>query len=89
MLVEAQSFGCVPILFNSYSAAQDIVLHQDTGVLIPPFTIEGYVQETLSLIADKDRLKRYAQNAMTHAHSYSYEATYQKWHAVLDAISND
>lgn len=79
VLVEAQSFGCVPIMFNSYSAAQDIVLHQDTGLLIPPFNIDGYVQETLALVADKDRLKRYAHNAMSHAHTFSYEATYQKW----------
>ncbi|MCH7412063.1 glycosyltransferase [Belliella sp. R4-6] len=87
VLVEAQSFGCVPVMFNSYSAAQDIVLNQETGILIEPFNIDVYVQETLDLIADKDRLKRYVENAIIHSHNYSYSVTYEKWVNVFSQLN--
>jgi glycosyltransferase involved in cell wall biosynthesis len=83
VLVEAQSFGCVPLMFNSYSAAQDIVLDQETGVLIQPFNIDDYVEETLRLITDKDRLNKYAKTAIKHSLNYSYESTYAKWESVF------
>jgi glycosyltransferase involved in cell wall biosynthesis len=89
VLVEAQSYGCVPIMFNSYSAAQDIVLDHETGLLIKPFNIDKYVCKTLELIVDKDRLNNYAENAIKHSTNYSYEATYKKWESVLESIPDE
>lgn len=86
VLVEAQSFGCVPVLFNSYAAATDIVIHNENGILIPSFNIDDYVQETKNLMNDSSKLKQMAENGFEHINKFSYQASYKKWEDVFNAI---
>ena len=86
VLVEAQSFGCVPILFDSYSAASDIINHNKDGILIEPFDVDSYVEKTLALVADENRLIKMSKSAYQNVYRFSYENTYQKWFKVLDCI---
>ena len=86
VLVEAQSYGCVPIMFNSYSAAEDIVLDDKTGYLIQPFSIEDYVKQTLELCHNDEKLKTLSLNAKDYCKNFSYEKTYEKWNTVLKSL---
>ena len=36
---EALSYGCTPIAFNSFHAAEDMLPDRETGRLIPPFSL--------------------------------------------------
>jgi glycosyltransferase involved in cell wall biosynthesis len=83
VLVEAQSYGCVPILFNSYSAAADIVDHGRNGMLVAPFHLEDYVQATLSLSHDRENLRQLSINASQNVKRFSYDSTYLKWEKVF------
>ena len=83
VLVEAQSFGCVPVLFNSYAAAQDIVIHNENGILVTPFNIDKYVEETKDLMMNSTKLNQLGINGYEHINKFSYEETYKKWDRVF------
>lgn len=87
VLVEAQSYGCVPVLFNSYSAAQDIVTHEEDGILVAPFDIDEYVSQTISLVNNPSKLKQMSLDAYKNMQKFSYDETYKKWSRVFEEIS--
>jgi glycosyltransferase involved in cell wall biosynthesis len=87
VLVEAQSYGCVPILFNSYSAANDIIKHDDNGVLVSPFSIGEYINQTNRLIADPGKLSEMALNGYENVKRFSYDETFSKWDHVFKKIN--
>ncbi|AWG23044.1 galactosyltransferase [Flavobacterium faecale] len=86
VLVEAQSYGCVPILFNSYAAAQDIVTHNENGLLVAPFNSDEYVDVTTTLINNPDKLSQMALNGYENVNRFSYDETYKKWEEVFNSL---
>ena len=86
VLVEAQSFGRVPMLFNSYAAAQDIVIHNENGILVTPFNIDKYVEETKDLMMNSTKLNQLGINGYEHINKFSYEETYKKWDRVFISL---
>ena len=86
ILVEAQSFGCVPVVFNSYAAAQDIVIHNDNGILVTPFNIDKYVEETKDLMMNCTKLSQLAFNGYEHITKFSFEESYKKWEYVFKSL---
>jgi glycosyltransferase involved in cell wall biosynthesis len=89
VLVEAQSFGCVPVVFNSYAAAQDIVIHNDNGILVTPFNIDKYVEETKDLMMNCTKLSQLAFNGYEHITKFSFEESYKKWDHVFKTIDDE
>ena len=51
VLVEAASFGCVPVAFDSFAAARDIIADGENGCLVPAFDLDAYA-ETLARLLD-------------------------------------
>ncbi|WP_158860030.1 glycosyltransferase [Lunatibacter salilacus] len=86
VLVEAQSYGCVPFLFDSYAAASEIVNHNSDGFLVAAFDIENYVKQTLQLIGDKIKLDSLKEQARKNSMRFSYEKTYEKWDIVFNSL---
>jgi glycosyltransferase involved in cell wall biosynthesis len=86
VLIESQSYGCVPIMFNSYSCAPDIVTHNLNGLLIDPFNVDAYVDETKKLIDNSDKLHEMALNAFENVDRFSYAKTYEKWNTVFKSF---
>jgi glycosyltransferase involved in cell wall biosynthesis len=87
VLIESQSYGCVPLLFNSYSSAQDIVTDKENGILVEPFNIDQYVNQTLELINDSQKLSKMALSAYENVNRFSYSKTYIKWDAVFKNLN--
>jgi hypothetical protein len=61
-MVKAKSFGFVTVLYNSYAAAQGIVIHNENGILVTSFNVEEYIKETKDLMSSTDKLKQLAIN---------------------------
>lgn len=79
VLVETQMKGCVPVMFNSYPAAAEIVIHETTGLLVQPFNIDEYITCVMSLVEDHKKLSTFSKNGLTHVKTFSFEKVYQKW----------
>ena len=86
VLIEAQSYGCVPMLFNSYSAASDIVYHNENGILVQPFDCNEYAAETKKLMDNPVKTSELALNAYENVLRFSYEETYKKWEKVFESL---
>ena len=86
VLIEAQSYGCVPMLFDSYSAASDIVYHNENGILVQPFDCNEYAAETKKLMDNPEKTSELALNAYENVLRFSYEETYKKWKKVFETI---
>jgi len=85
VLVEAQSNGCVPIMFNSYTAAQDIVLDYRTGFLVKPFELNAFIDKTVELTRSHQKLNELSINGFEHSKNFSYDETYKKWKIILSS----
>ncbi|MQP52063.1 MULTISPECIES: glycosyltransferase [unclassified Flavobacterium] len=86
VLIEAQSYGCLPMLFDSYAAASDIVWHNRNGVVIQPFDVEDYVVQTKNLMNNPDKISELAIHAYENVLRFSYEETYLKWKKVFNSL---
>lgn len=86
VLIEAQSYGCVPMLFDSYSAASDIVNHNKNGILVQPFDCNEYAAETKKLMDNPEKNSELALNAYENVLRFSYEETYKKWEKVFESL---
>lgn len=63
-MVEAASFGCVLIAFESYSAAKDIVDDGETGFLVPAFDSDIYARRLETLVTDPELRLRMSKKAL-------------------------
>jgi glycosyltransferase involved in cell wall biosynthesis len=88
VLVEAQSYGCVPVLFNTYAAAEDIVTQNKNGILVKPLNVEEYIKQTMLLIDNPSKLNKLSTNAFESVSRFSYQETYKKWDAVFKNINS-
>lgn len=86
VVAEAQANGVVPIVFNSFDAASEMIASVDEGVLVPPFDGHVYAQELISLARDKERLLRSGRAVVQKAATYSIKRTGQAWRQMLDAV---
>lgn len=86
VLIEAQSYGCVPMLFDSYAAASDIVYHNENGILVQPFDCNEYAAETKKLMDNPEKTSELALNAYENVLRFSYEETYKKWEKVFETL---
>ncbi|MEZ7509748.1 glycosyltransferase [Cloacibacterium sp. Arc13] len=86
VLIEAQSYGCVPMLFDSYAAASDIVHHNQNGILIKAFDCNAYVEETIKLMESPIKISELSVNAYENVLRFSYEETYKKWEKVFETL---
>ena len=71
------------MLFDSYSAASDIVYHNENGILVQPFDCNEYAAETKKLMDNPEKTSELALNAYENVLRFSYEETYKKWEKVF------
>jgi len=85
-LVEAQMFGCVPVMFNGYSAAPWLMNHQDDAILVDPYDVERFSAEVLSLARDPERLARMSEGARRNAKRFSSDTLVPRWIEMIHEI---
>ena len=86
VLAEAMQHGCVPLAFNSYPAARDIILPGKTGELIQPFNEQEYANKLISLAANPDDLGILAENAREHIKAFSPSKISVKWNVLIQNL---
>lgn len=78
-LIEAQSYGCVPLVFNSYAALDWIVNDCEDALLIPPFDVEEMARSTVQIAVDEEMMSQLQTKALRNAERFTIEAVGQKW----------
>ncbi len=85
-MIEAQSFGCVPVAFDSFAALHDII-DGDNGIIVPDGDMRGLVAAVGSLMNDEDKLRRMAANAMESSRrKFSRDRIIDRWRELIDSL---
>lgn len=86
VLAEAQSFGTIPIAFNSFASIHDIIVDNENGLLIEPFNIEKYVLHLTELMYNKEKLDSMSDKCKREALKFSIESIGQKWIEIFEDL---
>jgi Glycosyltransferase len=88
-LVEAMQCGCVPILYNSFSSATELVRDGKDGYLIPPFDEKEYITKLESLIKNNERRELMSQNARDSIRRFDVTTITDKWEDLFNHLMNN
>lgn len=85
VLVEAQSYGCVPIAYNSFSNLHDIITDGENGFSVKAFDEDEYVTKLSRLMSDTEMRDRMSANGIKSIHRFDAETIAGKW---IDLFGN-
>lgn len=79
VLVEAQTYGCIPIVFNSYSSVYDIISNEKSGFIIDELNEDEYENKILTLMGCSQLRDKMAMNCIEQAKHFSIERIGEQW----------
>lgn len=78
-LIEAQSYGCVPVVFNSYGIAEWILRAESGGILVAPFDEAAFVGEVHAIACDEHRRIELAEQSLANARRFEIQSVGMEW----------
>ncbi|MGL5919787.1 MAG: glycosyltransferase [Bacteroidales bacterium] len=88
VLNEAMKFGCVPIVYNSFSALKDIVGNVDESLIVDPFNESAYIKEMSSLMSDNEYLQMLSSSCIEQSKRYDAESVMNLWVELFKDLTN-
>lgn len=82
VLVEAMQFGVIPIVFDSFGSARDIITGGTDGFLIKPYDVDSYVSSFSELI-NKEDLITMQNAAISHSKRFTASAILSRWQKLI------
>lgn len=79
VIPEAMNSGVVPILFNSFESATEIISDSINGVLVNPFDLEEYMKKLESLMSNEEKLKILSKNAFESSQKFLVKEIGDRW----------
>lgn len=85
-ILEAQQCGCVPILYDSFASAKDVVTDGENGFLIPYRDRTAYIASLQRLMSDSDLRKRMSDACVRSSERYSVENVAAQWNELFESL---
>lgn len=82
-LTEGMQYGCIPVTFNSYGGAKDIVDDEINGCLITPYSLTEYCNRLSVLMSDEQKRRRMALAAVEKVKQFDINIVAQYWDALI------
>ena len=86
VLIESQSYACVPLAFDSFSSLQDIITDGENGLVIHEFDEDQYAQQLTALMKQTDYRERLAINALNSVKRFRAENIAGQWIQVFEKL---
>ena len=86
VLVEAAAYGCIPVAFDSYAAAGDIISDGKNGFLIPAFDCEKYASILSDLMNNGYRRNSMMKASQEISKKFSLEKIGAQWMELFSKI---
>lgn len=83
-LVEAMSCGCVPIVFDSFGAVNDIVEDGVNGLLVSPYDIGAFAAACTYAMRSDGALMEMSHSARSIIAKFSVEKVISRWEMILN-----
>lgn len=87
VLLEAQSYGTVPFLFDSYLAVKDIINDKKDGFLYPAFDVEKIAKGIVEVAKDEEHRRHISHKALDNARQYTISEVGKKWETFFERIT--
>ena len=81
--LEAQKYGCVPIVYNTFPAASMLIKDGQTGFLIAPYETKSFANKILKVALETDIFEVMSQMAIESSKKYSPDVIFYKWKKLL------
>lgn len=85
VLLEAQSFGCAVVAFNSFAALSEI-MDASNGVLVPPFNCSMMCEEVIKIASNPNKLQNLQVNALENSKRFELTRIGEIWKHQLENI---
>jgi len=89
VLLEAQSYGVVPVLFNSYSAAPWVSAEGEDGYLVEPFDLDIMAKRVIHLAINPGKRKEMSGNAVESARRFTVEEVGNTWFSFFKELQDN
>lgn len=86
VLTESMQCGVVPILFNSFAAAREIVKNNETGMLIKPFSLAEYEIKLRELMSNDSLREKMSDAARLSIKRFDIKKIADKWEKAINEI---
>lgn len=87
VLVESMAYGCVPMAFNSFETACDIIDDGLNGLLIRPFDVNLYARSLIDLMNNASLRIKMAKMAIDKSKSFDIDNIMPKWLDVIHELA--
>ena len=85
VIAEAMSHGVVPVVYNSFEAAKDLITDGHNGVLVDkPFSDSGFAEKVNELMDKPDYLNELSENGRIVSAGYSIDRIANEWYQLMD-----
>lgn len=85
-LTEGMSFGCIPVTFNNYGAASEIIDDQINGCLIPPFNLKTYAERLSELMNNQILRETMSKAAIEKVETFSVGKVVDQWENLFNQV---
>ncbi len=85
-VAEAQAYGVIPVVFDSFAGAADLISNENEGIRVSPFDEKLFVQQLVSLATDERRQQTMQRAIISKSHSYTVERSGKVWECMLRNI---
>lgn len=85
-LTEGMQYGCIPLTFNNYGAASDIIDDGVNGCLVRAFNVKSYANRLSYLMGNDSLRKEMSIAAVEKVKSFSVEKVVTKWENIFKSL---
>ena len=88
VIPEAQNFGTVPIVYDTFESLSELITNNENGCIITNLNQSQFQDKIKMLIDNPDKLTEMAQNCRNHSHKYDIEIIGKQWIQLLERINS-
>lgn len=86
VITEGMQYGCIPLTFDSFGAAFDLIDDGLNGCLIPAFNLKKYTTRLCDLMEDEDKRLYMSQLAIEKVKLFSVEKIVDRWEKLFNSL---
>ena len=84
VIIEAMTYGVVPVVYNSYETAGELIKNGVNGVLVnTPYSVKAFSDTLEELINNEDTLNKIACHARSSSARFSVENIANEWYKLM------
>ena len=88
-LLEAQQYGCIPVVYNTFAALSEIIESNVNGYIIEKYNEKAFAQKAIELIDNISLRHKLFQNCIEKCTKYSSNIIGDKWDTLLKGLKTN